>query len=61
MIPLGDWTIPQILQTTDALRTLPSHPNKQSVGASVTAIISSTLSEKGPREAIKLINLLHPS
>jgi len=60
MIPPGDWTIPQILQTTDALRTLPSHPNKQSVGASVTAIISSTLSEKGPREAIKLINLLQP-
>lgn len=49
MILPGDWTIPQILQTTNALRTLPSHPNKQSVGASVTAIISSTLSEKGPR------------
>jgi DNA-directed RNA polymerase V subunit 1 len=60
MILPGDWTIPQILQTTDALRTLPSHPNKQSVGASVTAIISSTLSEKGPRGAIKLINLLQP-
>ena len=52
------WTIPQILQTTDALRIVPSHPN--TVGASVTAIITSTLSEKGPREAIKLINLLQP-
>jgi DNA-directed RNA polymerase-5 subunit 1 len=65
MIPLHNrrtihdrWTIPQILQTTNALRILPSHPD--TVGASVTAIISSTLSEKGPREAIKLINLLQP-
>lgn len=64
MIPLSKhrnicdrWTIPQILQTTDALN-LPSH--QDTVGASVTAIISSTLSEKGPRQAIKLINLLQP-
>ncbi|CAL5031439.1 unnamed protein product [Urochloa decumbens] len=62
MIPLGDpyWTIPQILQTTGALTTLPSHPNKETVGALVTAIISSTLSGKGPREAMKLLNLLQP-
>ncbi|OEL21162.1 DNA-directed RNA polymerase V subunit 1, partial [Dichanthelium oligosanthes] len=62
MIPPGDpyWTIPQILQTTGALTTLPSHPNKESAGALVTAIITSTLSEKGPREAMKLLNLLQP-
>ncbi|WVZ67284.1 hypothetical protein U9M48_016385 [Paspalum notatum var. saurae] len=64
MIPPDDhyWTIPQILQTTGALTTLPSHPipNKESVGTFVTAIISSTLPEKGPREAIKLLNLLQP-
>ncbi|KAJ1287231.1 hypothetical protein BS78_03G415000 [Paspalum vaginatum] len=64
MIPPDDhyWTIPQILQTTGALTTLPSHPipNKESVGALVTAIIASTLPEKGPREAIKLLNLLQP-
>ncbi|TKW05000.1 hypothetical protein SEVIR_7G147000v4 [Setaria viridis] len=62
MIPPGDpyWTISQILQTTGSLITLPSHPNKESVGALVTAIISSTLKGKGPREAIKLLNLLQP-
>ncbi|CAL5026852.1 unnamed protein product [Urochloa decumbens] len=62
MIRLGDpyWTIPQILQSTGALTTLPSHPNKETVGALVTAIISSTLSGKGPREAMKLLNLLQP-
>jgi DNA-directed RNA polymerase-5 subunit 1 len=54
------WTIPQILQTTGSLTTLPSHPNKESVGASVTATISSTLKGKGPKEAMKLINLLQP-
>jgi DNA-directed RNA polymerase-5 subunit 1 len=61
-IPPGDpyWTVPQILQTTGALTALPSHPKSKSVGDLVTAIISSTLSEKGPREAMKLINLLQP-
>ncbi|RLM75037.1 DNA-directed RNA polymerase V subunit 1-like [Panicum miliaceum] len=63
MIPEGDhyWTIPQILQTTGALTTLlASHTKKESVGSLVTAIISSTHSEKGPREAMKLLNLLQP-
>ncbi|KAF8702735.1 hypothetical protein HU200_032563 [Digitaria exilis] len=62
MIPPGDhyWTIPQILQVTGALTTLPSHTNKESVGALVTAAISSTLSEKGPREGMELLNLLQP-
>ncbi|KAL6613753.1 hypothetical protein ACP70R_036023 [Stipagrostis hirtigluma subsp. patula] len=62
MIPPGDpyWTIPQILQTTDALTAVPSHPNKETVGALVTTIISSILLEKGPREATKLMNLLQP-
>ena len=63
IIPHGDhyWTIPQILQTTGALTTLlASHTNKESVGSLVTAIISSTHSDKGPREAMKLLNLLQP-
>ncbi|XP_062182180.1 DNA-directed RNA polymerase V subunit 1-like, partial [Phragmites australis] len=62
IIPPGDhyWTIPQILQTTDALAELPNHPNKESIKALVTAIVSSTLSDKSPREAIKLLNLLQP-
>ncbi|KAL6853365.1 hypothetical protein ACP4OV_019394 [Aristida adscensionis] len=54
------WTIPQILQAIDALPPLPSHPNKETVGTLVSTTILSTLSEKGPREATKLLNLLQP-
>jgi DNA-directed RNA polymerase V subunit 1 len=62
VIPPGNpyYTISQILQTVDALTAIQSHPNKESIRVLITDIISSTLSYEGPRESIKLLNVLQP-
>jgi DNA-directed RNA polymerase V subunit 1 len=47
-----------LYRPVDALTAIQSQPNKESIGVLITDIISSTLSYEGPRESIKLLNVL---